>query len=326
MMFAARLIVAGALEGGSAVEIGPLPFEFLDTAPLFDSQWIDLHLVELAELGARLEERGYEFHAHDDHWLQPQRICRRAGQGFVDADDVEIVHLREEAKAALAKFAGRSREINGRKYLHIDDYRSWQDRKVEGNLTILDGVSASSWNRWTDAHGGEGVAELVGIRLGKVDGHPNSSQPADTGDNAHASLLECQPLVTKARAVRNHAMALLENLFALRITIATISKSNFASHPVLFKKQGARMDELIDIADNLAEQYHKILDVVDPGSGGGTGRFKVDIARTRQRAQNASETIVASLIFRAKLGALLDHGATKSLAEMMLAELKGDPA
>lgn len=283
-------------------------------------------MVVLAELGARAEERGFEFRVTTNHWLQPVGIYRAEEQRLVEADQGEIAALRDEANAALAKFAGRTTKIAGRIYLHVDDYRGWQHRKVKDDLTILVGVSASSWNSWIDAHGGEGVAELAGIRLGKVDGHPNFSQHADAGDNVDASLLESQPLISKANTVRNNATVLLENLFALRITVATIGKSNFANHPVLFKKQEARLDELIDIADNLGEQYHKILDVVDPGSGGGTGRFKVDIARTRQRARNASETMVASLIYQAKRGVLLDLGAAKPLAEMMLANLKGDPA
>jgi hypothetical protein len=274
-------------------------------------------------LGARLEERGFEFRVTANHWLQPVGIYRVEEQRLVEADQSEIAAFRDEANAALAKFAGRTTKIAGRIYLHVEDYRSWQDRKVKENLTILDGVSASSWNSWIDAHGGEGVAELAGIRLGKVGGHPNSSPPADAGDNADASLLESQPLMTKADAVLDNATVLLENLFALRIAIATISKSNFANHPVLFKKEEARLDELIDIAENLAEKYHKILDAIDPASSGGTGLLKVDIAKTKQRARNASETMVASLVYLAKRGALLDLGAPKSLAEMMLVDLKG---
>ena len=202
------------------------------------------------------------------------------------------------------------------------------------------------------------MAELAGIRLGKfdapVDGsdfvvcsNPDDlrrrrdlrlsmmanaihadrscSQPADTGEKTSTAPLESEPLMTKADAVRDNATILLENLSALRIAIATISQSHFASHPVLFRQAEARLRELLDIAEKLAEQYDKILDAIHPGSGG-TGLLKVDFAKTKQCARNASETMVASLIYQAKRGVLLDLGAAKPLAEMMLANLKGDPA
>jgi hypothetical protein len=353
------LVTAGELEGGSAVEIGPLPFEFLATAPLVDGQWIDRHVVELAELATRAEERGFEFRATAHHWLLPAWIYRREGQRFVEADEAEVAALRDEAEAALVKFEGRTTEIAGRIYLHVDDYRAWPDRKVMDELELLDGVSLSSWNTWIDAHGGEGAAELAGIKLGKFDtpvdgcgfvacpnpddlrrrrdprlsgmanailGDRSCAQPRDNSEKTDASPLESEQLVAQAHAVRDNVMVLLENLFGLRFAMTTISESYFVSHPVLFKGQEERLHELIDIAEKFAELYHKILDVfhLEAAGSDGTGGLKVDIEKTKLRARNAGGTMVISLIYRAKRGALLDLGAAKCLSEVMLAHLKGD--
>src|SRR5260370_14492482 len=133
--------------------------------------------------------------------------------------------------------------------------------------------------------------------------------------------------MAKANAVRDNATLLLENLFVLRVAIAAISKSHFANHEVLFKQAEETLHELMDIAEKLAELYNKILDTLHPEAAGsdGTGRLKIDLERTKLRAQSASETTVALLIYQAKRGAFLDLGAAKPIGEMMLADLTGDP-
>jgi hypothetical protein len=101
--------------------------------------------------------------------LAPLQIYESvAGGQLVEADEGLIASVRRQTKAALVKFTGRTREIDGRGYLHIDDYRAWPGRRVRGELRVLDGILASSWNKWVDRQGGEGQAELGGSRVRKL--------------------------------------------------------------------------------------------------------------------------------------------------------------
>lgn len=71
------LIKAGQLKAGAAVELGSIPMESLLLAPLIDGEWIDRHVVELAEFGALLEASGFALRVSaDPHYLAPPRICR----------------------------------------------------------------------------------------------------------------------------------------------------------------------------------------------------------------------------------------------------------
>jgi hypothetical protein len=136
---------------------------------LVKRQWIDRHVVELAEFGAAVQEAGLELRATEGHLLAPLQIYQSVGDGqLVEADEGRIALVHRQSEAALAKFAGRTKEIKGRIWLHIDDYRGWDGRKLRGDLPLQEGIVAASWNDWVDRHGGEGKAELGGIKVRKL--------------------------------------------------------------------------------------------------------------------------------------------------------------
>ena len=68
----------------------------------------------------------------------------------------------------MSAFGGRTREIRGRLYIHIDDYRTWSERKAGGDLEVTEGVLTASWNAWVEAKGD--YPELADIQECKL--HP----------------------------------------------------------------------------------------------------------------------------------------------------------
>jgi hypothetical protein len=98
----------------------------------------------------------------------------------VDAADAAEAEARVKAqvKKRLGRFRGKTRELDGRRYLSFEDYCRWSGRRVKGNPkdSIEIGLVAASWNRWIEQNGGEGAAQLAGVRVSVMgcymDGYP----------------------------------------------------------------------------------------------------------------------------------------------------------
>ena len=161
------LIARGAVDAGVVVIIWT-PYEQLDFTPLVERDWIDRHVLELAEFTAALEERGFEFRRDQSHPLSQLRAYRRRGHDLLLVDDSLLAELRQAAREAIAGFPGRTKKIGTRTYLSIRDYHDWSERRVKGDLDVLEGIRVSSWNAWVDANGGEGRALLAGVKVGKL--------------------------------------------------------------------------------------------------------------------------------------------------------------
>ena len=146
-----ELCRSGLVKLGWRVKLGPSPIEFLANPPLVDGEWIDLVAVELAEFAAILRERGNELEmSADSHPVAPLRPRRRRKiPGKPEAEALregEIANARAEAAARLSTFTGRTKEIEARPYIHLDDYRAWSERKAGDDLEVTEGVVTASWN------------------------------------------------------------------------------------------------------------------------------------------------------------------------------------
>jgi hypothetical protein len=65
-----ELVEAGVVEEGKVVRLEKVPNPFLQDAPLVEGEWIDRHVVELAEWGAGMKATGFQRRwADDDHPL-----------------------------------------------------------------------------------------------------------------------------------------------------------------------------------------------------------------------------------------------------------------
>ena len=83
-----QLVDQGAVKQGWVIRLDTVPMAFLQTTPLLDGEWIDAHVVELAEWGALLQKKKYVFRYADDNspfaW---ERIGKATEEGFQEADD-----------------------------------------------------------------------------------------------------------------------------------------------------------------------------------------------------------------------------------------------
>ena len=61
-----QLIDNGQVKKGTTVFLDSVPIPFLKEAPLVDGEWIDGKVLELAEMGAMLQSRGYQLKEDDN--------------------------------------------------------------------------------------------------------------------------------------------------------------------------------------------------------------------------------------------------------------------
>jgi hypothetical protein len=141
------------------LECIPLESWALKVVPLFEGVWIDRLILELAEWCALLTAKGFQrLPALDSHCLAWERFYP-AGTDWstpAEAPGGDLQDVRAQAKRHLARYPGRTREVNGRPYLHVEDYAAWPGRKIPGDLLSPPytdrGIFVPAWNRWLEAH------------------------------------------------------------------------------------------------------------------------------------------------------------------------------
>jgi hypothetical protein len=163
-----ELVAAGAVVKGILVTVDTAVTEAFYCTPLVDGEWIDRTIVELAELGWFLEQAGFRVEGSTD----PDPIrwsVVLAPTGDDEATFDQIAAVRDQVRAHVATFTGRTTQIDGRDYLSFADYLSWKSRKATDDFPRAEGIVIASWNAWVDAHGGDGVAELAGVKVFTID-------------------------------------------------------------------------------------------------------------------------------------------------------------
>jgi hypothetical protein len=322
----------GAIDAGVAVVIGT-PYEQLDFTPLVEREWIDRHVLELAEFTAALEERGFEFRRDQSHPLSRLTAYERREQDLLLVDDSLLAELRQEARAAIARFPGRTKEIGTRTYLSIRDYHDWSERRVKGDLDVLEGIRVSSWNAWVDANGGEGRALLAGVKVGKLrtndrsDVRPYSSpeqahqlQPShtslsitqqngeagcaskssDSSGGVSGSSSRHADLLAQTEHVRKIAIELFEDLWAASSVCAIISRDEFSGHAMLPDED---LDVLRDLLRETTEIIHSHNNFIDRVfylrqadlTRSGEKKLSIDLTERKIEAEKRSQSVVAWL-------------------------------
>ena len=159
--------VKGIVEQGMVVDLPTVPYQFLRDAPLIDGDWMGRYIVELAEWGARLAEKGFLLEESDNHSVAWQRIINP--EDGSEADATVTMKLWQQARKHLAGFPGGSRIFDER-YLSFSDYFKWKGRRDKGDLKsgMRTGVAVTPWNQWVAAQGGQGVAALAGVKVEKL--------------------------------------------------------------------------------------------------------------------------------------------------------------
>jgi hypothetical protein len=313
----------GLVQRGWRVKLGPSPLEFLAAPPLVDGVWIEMAAVELAEFAATLCERGITLEPPAD--LHPLALWRPYRRKEISGEQVtevlsegEIANAHAEAAARLATFAGRTKEIDARPYIHLDDYRAWSGRKAGDELKLTEGVVTASWNAWVEASGD--CTELAGIQVSKVDHGLKDEDFFCCQDPARRRRREEMASLIRVSIVEKGVSALEGLLQGSRVDIyrlltevrATVTATQrltaryFPGQKILFKSYANALDHLTASVTRLVDDYNGIADYIKAeggiifDAGFGDGIEKIDKDADDKGAQERSVNLVSSLVASAQ--------------------------
>ncbi len=274
------LCCRGLVKRGASVSLGPTPIAFLSEVSLVDGMWIDQFAVELAEFAAILFETGLEFKQSGDFHalapLQPRRRKEIPGEQAEVPSVLEIADAHAKAASRLSMFTGRTKEIDGRPHMHLDDYRAWNGRKGGVELEVTEGVVTASWNAWIEASGD--CPELAGIRVSKLNPElgdddfiyckdPERRQRrAETASLIETLMLgskEVSELERELQEYRPEIYGLLTEVRAILIATERITAKYFPGLKILFKSYAVGLNDLNLNATNLVHQFNELADYIE---------------------------------------------------------------
>jgi hypothetical protein len=106
-----QLVASGEVKTGSSAWLETVPIPFLQLATLIDGEWLDRHVLMLAEVGAMATGKGYQVKkTNDEHPLAWPPFLNSNG---IEINQEEINSLCRQADRHLKKFPGRTKEIEG---------------------------------------------------------------------------------------------------------------------------------------------------------------------------------------------------------------------
>ena len=253
------LTASGAIVGMRQLLLPSVPIAFLRRAPLVEGEWVDSHVLELAEFGALLLEKGFQIEASNDpHPLAWPCIFRSAQT----AESEEAV--MQEAVQHLSGFAGAARLIEGRKFLSLVDYSAWSDRKVTGELRIEDGFSVASFNAWLDSNG---TTELAPVEPNDIYSAVTDSSFVpypDREDLEHAQIVREEAIERLGKPIELESS--LDRWKEIFVPFATevlttasaveyIENKYFDRHPVLWKSSRDKLEQFQQNVRELLDLY-----------------------------------------------------------------------
>ena len=168
-----RLVRTEQVKPGKVVSLHDSPHPFLSTAPLLDGRWIDITVLELAELGAILADGGCALRGSGDlHTLAWEEFVRTDAQGERSPiDDASWHDARDSARDRVRSYRGGRRVFDGQDYVNLALYQRWRSRSLGSRLdaSVENGFVVSSWNHWMKNRGLK--AALAGIAVRPIDSH-----------------------------------------------------------------------------------------------------------------------------------------------------------
>jgi hypothetical protein len=331
------LFTGNTPKAGWWVELEPFPYRSLGAASLVDGRWIDRRLLELAEFAALLVSRGYRLqNPPDSHPLEPLLVVNSAG---LSMSEQELFAIRKEAESRLRQFKGRKQRIRGKVYVDIDDYRSWIGRAVTGELKRMPGFDVAHWNRWFDSLGGEGRAEIAGVKIHRMEA-PFSSKDfvVCEGGNEFAIRSLARRLVqkrihrtgiggsaapTSRSLVRESVSAALIAVLALRSLVKRMEWL-FDGHHVIFTETEEQLAQQITIWEEVVDRFNLTCPfAVEEGdrNESGSAGLQIDLDSAAISAEKLSEVTFNTIKLTAEVFALDSLGrhadAMKIVAKVM---------
>ena len=152
-----RRVRSKELATGKLVSLAALPIPFLHDAPLLDGRWIDSTVLELAEFGVILKDRGWTpWGSGDSHPLALEEFVRADAEGESSPIDDPAWHdARQAATDRVRSYRGRRRAFKRRDYVKFTPYQRWRAGTVGARLeaSTETGFAVSSWNDWVSSQG-----------------------------------------------------------------------------------------------------------------------------------------------------------------------------
>ncbi len=296
--------IKGVAKQGIVVDMPSVPHQFLQEAPLVNGEWIDGYIVELAEWGARLVEKGLLLEESGDyHPMAWKRIINQ--EHGSEACAAVSMKLWQQTRKRLAAFPGSTRVIDERQYLNFADYLKWRGRRNKGDLKsgMRRGLVVSSWNQWVESQGGEGVATLAGVASGILDCYldgyryrvcRNAGELAEEVSRRESLLESVQvgkPDSSNDERFRQRvehwkisALGFLPEIYILSRAINSISQRYFEGQDPLFSEVSDGFGQLLALVEKLVNIYNEALE----GDIERSERLLTDIS---QRAAGADQPL-----------------------------------
>ena len=257
-----RLVQSNDVEAGKVVSLHDSPHPFLSAAPLLEGCWIDIVVLELAELGVILQDRGWTPRGSgDSHPLAFAEFVRADAEGDLSPiDDAAWHDARHAATDRVRSYRRRRRAFQGRDYVNFTPYQEWRAGTVGARLeaSTENGFAVPSWNDWLKSRGPNAV--LSGCRVGPI----NSAVDPDmwfVHDSHTARRLQTariklfaelrssaldrrfsteEEAVSRWRRLAEDAIALIEGLTA---AVERIRDSHFRGQEILFTEYAERLHD-----------------------------------------------------------------------------------
>ena len=338
--------IKGVAKQGIVVDMPSVPHQFLQEAPLVNGEWIDGYIVELAEWGARLVEKGLLLEESGDyHPMAWKRIINQ--EHGSEACAAVSMKLWQQTRKRLAAFPGSTRVIDERQYLNFADYLKWRGRRNKGDLKsgMRRGLVVSTWNQWVESQGGEGVATLAGVASGILDCYldgyryrvcRNAGELAEEVSRRESLLESVQvgkPDSSNDERFRQRvehwkisALGFLPEIYILSRAINSISQRYFEGQDPLFSEVSDGFDQLLALVEKLVNIYNEALAgdierserlLIEPGEGQNQSPLTIDLAGLVETVQGSAREQVAFLVDMAKADALDLLGETRQAFELV---------
>lgn len=327
-----------AIKFGYYVRLEPFPIRSLGAASLVDGRWIDRRLLDLAEFAALLASRGYRLRdGPDRHPLGPLLLLDSAG---LPPSKQELLTVGNELERRLRRFKGTERSIRRRIYVDIDDYRSWAGRTVTGKLKPMRGIAVANWNRCLDSLGGEGRAEIAGVKLRRLRTPFRSSDfIACEDDIEFARKSETRSvLIEKIHGkgisaiggpisrslLREELNGALIDLLASRELVKFLQQQ-FEGHQFVFNETKKQLARQITHMQNVVTGFNlmSILPEAQRFNESGSAASQIDLDSAAISAEKRSEVMFKTIKLRAEAFALESlgrHAAAIKIVSKLMAE------
>jgi hypothetical protein len=297
---------------GLSVDLGTTPVTVLRNAPLIDGQWVDKTAIELAEFGRLLRARRMKIEPGEVSYFATVRAS---------AEDTKIAAMRAEVAARLARFPGRTNQIGGRCYLHLDDYRAWPERKAGGSLPITRGVITWAWNHLLRKLSTGAGAKIAGVSLEMLGENPSGGathRQLDLPLNVKF-MKEYLGLPGGLEIAASLISTLLIKTRAMAIASERLSRRHLQGRKILFKTSFTQLESLAEEARSFADIYNEIAEtmykqvpetVADAAvSFEGWRRFrKIDFSKVEKAAQRKASGTVSEVVGTSKAHMLSRFG------------------